>query len=73
MHDGDGTRGSGERPGHLACPHCAAYDVERLFVASLRMDSCHCLTCGRRWDEELDTGHRRRPTGRASVLIQRET
>ena len=58
-----------ERNGHLACPYCGAYDVERLFVASLRMDSCHCAGCDRRWDEEQGTGHHRQPTKRASVLI----
>ena len=43
-------------PGHLQCPFCEAYEVERLYLASLRVDSCACASCGARWDEDPVTG-----------------
>jgi hypothetical protein len=52
-----------EPAGHLQCPFCSAYEVERLYLATLRLDSCECLSCGARWDEEAGTGTYR---GRAS-------
>jgi hypothetical protein len=42
--------------GHLQCPFCEAYEVERLYLASLRVDSCACASCGARWDEDPITG-----------------
>jgi len=46
----------------LGCPFCGAYEVSRLYLASLRLDSCECRACGARWDEELGTGvYRSRP------------
>ena len=47
----------------LVCPYCASYEVERLYLASVRMDSCRCRACGAGWDEELETGQFR---GRAA-------
>jgi len=49
--------------GHLQCPFCSDYEVERLYLATLRLDSCECLSCGARWDEEPESGAYR---GRAS-------
>jgi len=45
-----------EGTGHLQCPFCEAYEVDRLYLASLRLDSCACLSCGARWDEDPVTG-----------------
>jgi len=45
-----------ERPGHLQCPFCETYAVDRLFLASARVDSCACATCGARWEEDPTTG-----------------
>jgi hypothetical protein len=48
---------------HLQCPFCSAYEVERLYLATLKLDNCECLSCGARWDEEPASGAYR---GRAS-------
>jgi hypothetical protein len=45
-----------EQPRHLQCPFCETYEVERLYLASLRVDSCACASCGARWDEDPVTG-----------------
>ena len=50
--------------GHLQCPFCGAYEVDRLFIGSLRVDACTCQGCGARWDEDASTGRYR---GRGSV------
>ena len=42
--------------GHLQCPFCSGYEVDRLYLASLDVDSCACSACGARWDEKHDTG-----------------
>ena len=42
--------------GHLRCPYCEAYGVDRLYLASLRADTCACAACGARWDEDPGTG-----------------
>lgn len=57
---------------HLSCPYCSSYDVERLFVASIRMDSCHCTACGARWDEDPVTGESHGRADRSSVLMPRD-
>jgi transcription elongation factor Elf1 len=59
------------RSGHLACPFCNSYDVSRLYVASIAMDSCECLSCGARWDEDMKSGEYRGRGSRASVLAKR--
>jgi hypothetical protein len=41
---------------HLACPFCESYSVERLYLASLDLDSCACAACGGRWDERAGSG-----------------
>lgn len=52
-----------EPSGHLQCPFCAAYEVDRLYLGSFRLDSCECTSCGARWDQDPDSGAFR---GRAS-------
>jgi transcription elongation factor Elf1 len=56
---------------HLACPFCSSYEVERLFVASARIDSCVCDACGARWDEDPVTGEYLGRADRSSVLMPR--
>src|SRR5688500_16140607 len=55
--------------GHLTCPFCNSYDVARMFLGSINVDSCECLSCGARWDEEQGSGEYRGRAERASVLI----
>jgi Zn ribbon nucleic-acid-binding protein len=57
--------------GHLQCPFCNSYDVSRMFLASLNLDSCECASCGARWDEECGSGEYRGRADRASVLMPR--
>lgn len=45
-----------DRQGHLQCPFCGGYEVDRLYVASSRVDSCACLSCSARWEEDAATG-----------------
>jgi len=52
-----------EPAGHLRCPFCQAYEVDRLFLASLQIDACACASCGARWDEDTASGEFR---GRAA-------
>ena len=63
------TRAAGV--GHLACPFCAGYEVDRLYVASANLDSCECLTCGARWDEDRASGEYLGRASKASVLAPR--
>lgn len=42
--------------GRLQCPYCDSYEIDRLYLASLRVDSCVCTSCGARWDEDASTG-----------------
>lgn len=58
--------GNGQ-PGHLQCPFCETYEVERLYLASMRVDSCACASCGARWDEDPVTGEYLGRAGRESV------
>jgi hypothetical protein len=60
--------GSKEPVGHLQCPFCETYEVERLYLASLRVDSCACASCGARWDEDPVTGEYRGRPSRQSVF-----
>lgn len=59
-----------EDAGHLQCPFCGAYGVDRLYLASLALDSCACSTCGARWDEDGEGGFAGRGT-KASVFTRR--
>ena len=40
--------------GHLQCPFCNGYEVDRLYLATLDMDSCVCGECGARWEERFE-------------------
>ena len=53
------------------CPFCNSYDVTRLYLASVNVDSCECCACGARWDEERGSGHYRGRANRTSVLLPR--
>jgi len=57
--------------GHLTCPFCNSYDVTRLFLATVNIDSCECASCQARWDEDLGSGEYRGLSNRESVLIPR--
>ena len=52
----------------LTCPYCEAYGVSRLFLATARLDSCECVECGARWDEDPFTGKVRGRGGRQSAI-----
>ncbi len=56
---------------HFACPFCTSYDVNRLYIASVGIDSCECLSCGARWDQERETGKYCGRSDRTSVLAPR--
>lgn len=47
--------------------------MARLFVATIKIDSCECTECGARWDEEAGTGRYRGLANRSSVLLPRDT
>ena len=57
--------------GHLQCPFCSGYGVDRLYLASLDLDSCACSACGARWDEDHDTGDYAGRGTKASVFTRR--
>ena len=54
--------------GALACPYCATYGVERLYLAGLDLDACACRACGARWDERCTDGELVGPAHRAAFL-----
>ena len=56
---------------HFTCPFCTSHEVDRLFLASLRLDSCACLSCGARWDEDAESGEFRGRGARSSILAPR--
>jgi len=58
---------------HFQCPYCESYEVDRLYLASLKLDSCVCLACGARWDEDATSGEFRGRASRSSVLAPRES
>jgi transposase-like protein len=53
----------------LGCPYCCSYEVERLYLASVHLDSCRCRACGAGWEEQLGTGEFRGRSDRQSTLI----
>ena len=57
---------------HFTCPYCTSHEVDRLYLASLRLDSCACLSCGARWDEDADSGTFRGRASRSSILAPRD-
>ena len=62
-----------DHPGHLQCPFCTSYDVTRLYLASMRLDSCVCETCGARWDEDAVSGAFKGRSSRESAITPRDT
>ena len=50
----------------LACPYCGSYDVGRLYLASVHLDSCECRACAARWDEDVESGEFR---GRSETAL----
>jgi transcription elongation factor Elf1 len=58
--------------GHLQCPFCNSYDVARMYLASLHLDSCECRGCGARWDEEAESGVYRGLASRTSAVTPRD-
>ena len=56
---------------HFTCPFCSSYDVVRLFVGVVNVDSCQCSACGARWDEDSGSGRYRGRSHRSSVLMPR--
>jgi hypothetical protein len=57
---------------HFQCPYCDSYEVERLYLASLNLDSCACISCGARWDEDAASGEFRGRASKSSVLAPRD-
>jgi len=62
-----------DSPGHLQCPFCLSDDVPRLYLASLRLDSCACDSSGAQWDEATGSGEYRGRGSRESVVAPRLT
>ena len=63
----------GDEVEHFQCPYCSSFAVDRLYLASLRLDSCACLTCGARWDEDAASGEFRGRSSQSSVMTPRES
>ena len=57
---------------HLQCPFCEGYEVERLYLGSIGVDSCECGACGARWDEEVGSGDYRGLASPESVITPRD-
>ncbi|MDZ7732447.1 MAG: hypothetical protein U5R31_04440 [Acidimicrobiia bacterium] len=68
--DGDDDDDGG---GRLQCPFCGAYEVDRMYLASVRLDSCECQSCSARWDEEVSTGTYRGRATRTSTVTPRSS
>jgi len=66
-----GDNGHGEAA-HFQCPFCNSYDVCRLYLASVRLDSCECATCGARWEEDAGNRRYRGRADRTSIFIPRQ-
>jgi hypothetical protein len=56
----------------MQCPFCEAYEVDRLYLASVGFDSCACTSCGARWDEEAGSGDYRGLAAPESVITPRD-
>ena len=63
---GDGT-------GHFECPFCNSNEIDRLYLASMRLDSCECRSCGARWDEDAQSGAFMGRADRSSVIAPRDS
>lgn len=69
---GNGTQKMNDDSGHLQCPFCGAYEVDRLYLGSLHIDACTCDGCGARWDEDAGTGRYRGRGSGQSVIAPRQ-
>ena len=58
--------------GRLQCPYCGGYEVGRMYLASLGLDSCECRLCRARWDEDPANGEFRGRGHADSVIAPRE-
>ena len=38
------------------CRYCQSDDVARLYLGTVRLDSCACNDCGATWDEDASSG-----------------
>ena len=63
---------SAEPSHHLRCPFCEAYEVERLYLASLSLDTCACSSCGARWDEDAESGDFKGRSSESRVVTPRD-
>ncbi len=63
----------GDDAEHFQCPYCDSFEVDRLYLASLNLDSCVCAACNARWDEDATSGEFRGRASRSSVLAPRES
>jgi hypothetical protein len=63
---------SAEPSHHLRCPFCEAYEVERLYLASLSLDTCLCSSCGARWDEDAESGDFKGRSSESRVVTPRD-
>ena len=41
---------------HFQCPYCESFEVDRMYLAASKLDSCACMACGARWDEDAVSG-----------------
>jgi hypothetical protein len=57
----------------MQCPFCGGYDVERLYLASLQVDACACLSCSARWDERVSSGEFIGRGSKATILSPRRS
>lgn len=58
--------------GRLRCPFCEAYEVDRLYLATMDLDVCACGSCGARWDEYRESGDYAGRGASFSVLSSRD-
>jgi hypothetical protein len=63
----------GDDAEHFQCPYCDSFEVDRLYLATLNLDSCVCSACSARWDEDATSGEFRGRASRSSVLAPRES
>lgn len=60
-----------EETHHFECPFCTSHDVSRMYLASVNLDSCECVSCGARWEQDATTGAYRGRASRSSVMLPR--
>jgi transcription elongation factor Elf1 len=70
-HNGEHKEQQNREQPHFTCPFCSSYDVVRLFVGVVNVDSCQCMACDARWDEDSSSGRYRGRSHHSSVLMPR--